>query len=241
MTVVESAQRFGTATRSRHWRHWRRWVALVVALALVGLAVWVVWFSTLLTVKEVRVLGAVEVSSDQVRQAAAVPPGQPLARVDVAGITARVEAIPRVQSVEVRRGWPDVVVVVVAERTPLVVVVDGAGFAFLDAEGVRFGEAGRQPATMPLFSAVTEEARASSLAVVAALPSDLRASVQEVRARTFDDVTLVLRDGSKVQWGSADRSDRKAAVLRSLLPLGAARYDVSAPDLPTTSGSLAQD
>ncbi len=59
-----------------------------------------------------------------------------------------------------------------------------------------------------------------------------------MRARTFDDVRLVLRDGSIVQWGNAERSDRKAVVLRSLLTLKAARYDVSAPDLPTTSGTL---
>jgi cell division protein FtsQ len=235
VTVVESAQRFGAATRRRHWR---RWIALAVVAVLVGAAVWVVWFSSLLTVKEVRVLGTVAVSADQVRQAAAVPPRQPLARVDVDAITSRVEAIPRVQSVEVRRGWPDVLVLVVSERTPLVVVADGSSFAYLDAEGVRFGEAGRQPATMPLLSATTDIARSSSLAVVAALPADLRATVGEVRAKTFDDVTLVLRDGSKVQWGNADRSERKAVVLRSLLPLKAARYDVSAPDLPTTSGTL---
>lgn len=238
MTVVDSAQRFGAATRTRHWR---RWIALVVVLALVALGVWVVWFSSLLTVTEVRVLGAVSVSSDQVRQAAAVPPRQPLARVDVDGITTRVESIPRVQSVEVRRGWPDVLVVVVTERTPLVVVADGSAFAYLDAAGVRFGEAGRQPASMPLLTAENDTARASSLAVVAALPADLRGSVEEVRARTFDDVRLVLRDGSIVQWGNAERSDRKAVVLRSLLTLKAARYDVSAPDLPTTSGTLGKN
>lgn len=238
MTVVESAQRFGAATRRRHVL---RWVALAVVVVLVALGVWIVWFSSLLTVKEVRVLGTVAVSADQVRQAAAVPPRQQLARVAVDAITARVEAIPRVQSVEVRRGWPDVVVLVVTERSPLVVVADGSGFAYLDAEGVRFGEAGRQPATMPLLSAANDNARTSSLAVVAALPADLRSSVEEVRAKTFDDVTLVLRDGSKVQWGNAERSERKAVVLRSLLPLAAARYDVSAPDLPTTAGSLAAD
>ncbi|MFN8169185.1 MAG: FtsQ-type POTRA domain-containing protein [Candidatus Nanopelagicales bacterium] len=235
MTVVESAQRFGAAARTR--RVWR-WVAAAVVLALVALGVWVVWFSSLLTVKEVRVLGTTAVSADQVRQAADVPARIPLARVDADGIAARVGAIPRVASVEVRRGWPDVLVVVVTERTPLVVVADGSQLAYLDATGAKFGEVSRQPATMPLVSAATDAARASSLAVVAALPDDLRRTVDEVRARTIDDVVLVLRDGSKVQWGNADRSDRKAAVLRSLLTLGAARYDVSAPDLPTTSGRL---
>src|SRR5512140_2317662 len=104
MTVVESAQRFGAQSRTRRTRRWAVVAALVV---LAALAVWVVWFSPLLTVREVRVLGAVEVSADSVRQAAAVPVGVPLARVDAAGIAERVGALPRVASVEVRRGWPD--------------------------------------------------------------------------------------------------------------------------------------
>ncbi len=236
MTVVESAQRFGADTRTSHRR---RWAALVLLVVLVLLGVWVVWFSTLLTVREVRVLGATSVSSDLVRQQADVPARQPLARVDVDAISSRVAAIPRVASVEVRRGWPDVLVIVVTERVPLVVVAQGSAFVYLDSTGASFGEAGRQPSTVPLLAPTSEAARATTLAVVAAMPSDLRATVEQVRGRTIDDVVLVLRDGSKVQWGNADRSDRKAIVLRSLLPLRAARYDVSAPDLPTTSGSLA--
>ena len=52
-----------------------------------------------------------------------------------------------------------------------------------------------------------------------------------------DDVVLTLRAGAAVRWGSAERADRKAQVLRSLLPVRAEVYDVSAPDLPTTSGA----
>jgi cell division protein FtsQ len=38
-----------------------------------------------------------------------------------------------------------------------------------------------------------------------------------------------------VRWGDSGRSGLKAAVLRALLPQRARVYDVSAPDLPTTS------
>jgi cell division protein FtsQ len=186
------------------------------------------------------VLGAVNVSSDAVRQAAAVPADQQLARVDVDGITARVGAIPRVAAVEVRRGWPHVLVVVVTERVPLVVVREGTEYVYLDSTGARFGSASSMPKGLPLLEATGDQALASALAVVDALPVDLRSSVATVTARSLDDVVLTVGGGATVQWGSADRSDRKAVVLRSLLPLGAARYDVSAPDLPTTSGTLAK-
>jgi len=233
MTLVDSAQRFGAAARTRRTK---QWVALAVAVALAAAAVWVVWFSSLLAVKEVRVVGAVNVSADSVRQAAAIPSGIPLARVGTGGIVTRVEALPRVASVEVRRGWPNVLVVV-TERQPLAVTRDGNGWTYLDASGARFGSLTSVPHGMASVSAASDTAMTSALAVYAALPKALATRVATVAARTRDDVVLTLADGTSVQWGDASESDRKAAVLASLLKVKATSYDVSAPDLPTTRGT----
>jgi cell division protein FtsQ len=197
----------------------------------------VVWFSSLLSVKEVRILGAVDVSADSVRQAAAVPAGIQLARVDSAGISERVGELPRVASVEVRRGWPDVLVVVVTERAPIAVTRAGSAWTYLDATGARFGTVHAVPRGMPLVSALSEPALTSALGVYTALPSSLAAKVTTIAAKTRDDVVLTLADGTKVQWGGADQTERKAAVLLSLLKVKASFYDVSAPDLPTTRGT----
>jgi cell division protein FtsQ len=89
---------------------------------------------------------------------------------------------------------------------------------------------------MPLVTAPAGPAVESAMAVVAALPASLRATVASVTASTRDDVVLTLSDGVTVRWGSADRSDRKVAVLAGMLPVRAATYDVSAPDLPTSRG-----
>jgi cell division protein FtsQ len=235
MTVLQSAERFAAGTRPSHTR---RWVALALLLVVAAVGVWAVWFSSWLVVREVRVVGAVTVSADSVRQAAAVPDRQPLARVDVDGIQGRVGAIPRVASVEVRRGWPNILVVVVTERQPLAVVPQGSTYAYVDPSGARFGELSLAPPGLAVVRTSSDDALASALGVLAALPADVRGTISRVSARTRDDVVLVLADGSTVQWGSADRSDRKVAVLRTLLPLHALRYDVSAPDLPTTQGRL---
>jgi len=234
MTVVESAQRFGAAARTRRTK---QWVALAVLLTVVAFAVWVVWFSPLLTVKEVRVVGAVNVSADSVRQAAAVPAGIQLARVGTGGIVDRVAALPRVASVEVRRGWPNVLVVVVTERRPLAVTRDGSGWTYLDVTGARFGSLATVPRGMATLTADNNTAMSSALAVYAALPKPLAARVASVAARTRDDVVVTLADGTTVQWGDASQSDRKAAVLAALLKVKAVSYDVSAPDLPTTTGT----
>ena len=233
MTVLEATSRFTANARTSRVRRWL--IAALVAVVAVA-AVWLVWFSSVLTVTQVRVVGATNVSADSVLRAAAVPPHQQLARVDAAGITARVAALPRVATVEVRRGWPNSLVIAITERTPIAAVVTPGGLALVDASGVTFGSVAAAPKGMPVITASTPDALTSASAVVAALPPSLRAGVATVTARTHDDVVLRLVSGPTVRWGSVDQSDRKAAVLTALLKVKASSYDVSAPDLPTSTG-----
>jgi cell division protein FtsQ len=55
--------------------------------------------------------------------------------------------------------------------------------------------------------------------------------------QTVDQISLVLRDGRTVVWGSADESGLKAKVLAVLLRQRAQTYDVSVPGQPTTAGT----
>jgi cell division protein FtsQ len=235
MTVVESTERF---TATRRAGGWKAWLVAAVLVALAAGAVWLVWFSSVLSVQEVRVVGAVGVPVDAVRTAADVRIGTPLARVDADAVAERVGAIPEVGAVEVRRGWPDVLVVVVAERTPVGVVRAGNSYAYVDVTGARFGSTRTAPANLPSVRPSDETSLLAGVQVIAALPDALRAKVVAVVARSRDDVVLRLRSGAAVQWGSAEQSPAKIAVLTALLPLEAAYYDVSAPDLPTTRGSI---
>lgn len=235
MTVIDRADRFTEEPPSTSWR---RWAVLVVLLIVAAVGVYVVYFSSLLIVREERVLGAVHVSADAVRQAAAVPVGIHLARVDVAGIEQRVGALSWVKSVEVRRGWPNVLVIVVGERTPVAVVAHAPGFSYIDETATTFDSIPKVPVGMPMLIARNAHAVASGVAVIKALPATFRTHITRVTATSRDNVMLAMADRTYVQWGSADESDRKYAVLSALLHLHARFYDVSAPDLPTTRGSL---
>ena len=53
---------------------------------------------------------------------------------------------------------------------------------------------------------------------------------------TPDDVRLLMRSGSVVFWGDSTATAHKAEVLPALLRRQADRYDVRAPDSPTTVG-----
>ena len=70
---------------------------------------------------------------------------------------------------------------------------------------------------------------------MSALPPALSRRVEHLEVETVDQITLVLRDGRQVVWGSAEDSEAKAEVLVALLKEPARRYDVSVPGQPTTS------
>lgn len=235
MTVIDSATRFSTPTSAPRRRRWRRLLLAVLLAVVVGAAVWLVWWSPVLAVREVRVLGARTVSAEQVREVADVRLGTPMARVSEQTVAARVETIPVVGSVEVRYGWPDVLVLVVTERTAVAVVRDGAGYRLVDQAGLAYLPVVRAPEGLPTVRA-DGPALAAAVQVVDGLPSPLRARVAAVRAGSVDDVELTLKDGTRVRWGGVADSGRKAAVVQALLVQGATLIDVTAPDLPTTRG-----
>ena len=240
MTVTDPERRvvpFDEAARRRTVpaRPRRRVLLAVLLLALAGLLGWLVWWSPVLAVREVRVLGTAQVSADQVRQAAGVQLGTPLARVSASEVAARVEAIGAVQGAEVRYGWPNTLVVVVTERTPVATVMIGGERLLVDGTGVSYALDGPLPAGLPAVQGAVG-ARAAAAGVLSALPQDLAAHVRWVRATSVDDVVLGLRSGTRVRWGADSDGARKAAVLAALLPQRPRQIDVSAPDLPTTRG-----
>lgn len=210
-----------------------RSLLLIAIAALITAAIWVVWFSPVFAISAVSVSGTTGAPAKAIANAAQVPIGLPLAQLQSEEISARVLQVPWVESVEVRRGWPNAVVLAVVPRTPVARVAGTSQVS--DASGAVF-----EPPT-PVTSALVEidagdVALVEAVKVVQSLPPDLRARVTGVRATTRDDVELTLKSGAQVRWGSADQGAFKAEVLAALLKRRARMYDVSAPELPTTFG-----
>ena len=218
----------------------KRKVWLVVAPALIvvmGVLMWVVWFSPVFAVKVVHVVDSVgqSLSADQIAQvhiAANISLQEPMARIDTETAAQAVVDLPWVKAVDVRRGWPNDVVVAVEMRIPLARIKDiGPGQA-VDAQGFVFESSNTYG--LPLIQA-TGASLISAVEVLASLPVDLAKKVVRVRAESIDSIELDLQSGSTVRWGSADEPEFKAAVLEALLSRRAQIYDVSAPELPTTT------
>jgi len=110
----------------------------------------------------------------------------------------------------------------------------------VDRDGVVIGGAVAPPPGLPLLRVDLEQAGVGALraclAVSAALPASLSRQVHQMGADGPESVWLVLRSGSRVMWGGADSSARKAEVLLALLQgKPATGYDVSAPDAPAVT------
>lgn len=234
-------RRFARRQWARRWMRWRVVVAVLAVVALVATSVWLVFFSTVLAITKVAVDGNRLLGPDRVLAVAEVPMGEQLALVDLEAISRRVAALAEVEDVDVTRSWPDEIRIDVTERTAIAVVELGGRLRGLDAEGVVFRDFRTAPKGMPRVRPTTStgaDALAEAAGVVAVLPSDLATRVDHVEVQTIDQITLVLRDGRQVLWGSAEQSELKARVLPELLAAQRAQvYDVSVPESPITRPS----
>jgi cell division protein FtsQ len=239
----------GPAENGRRPRPRSRWRAAFFALA--GLAIvagagWALLGNRVLVVRSVTVTGTHLLTPAQVTEAADVPRGTPLLRVDAGAVTRRVEAISQVASATVTKDWPDRLVIAVTERTPVMAVrMAGGGYDLLDQTGVIVRWAQARPAALPLLSTSLPGAAlhgsaevTTAAAVLAELDPWLARQVTAVQAAKAaegaEQVTLDLRDGKTVQWGSPGDAAQKNRELAILLPGSAHEIDVSAPGTVVT-------
>lgn len=230
--------------RARRRRRALRWWAAAV---LAGILAWAAFGSSAfrLDARQVEVVGAGEVVGvEQVLAAVGAYERTPLTRLDTGVVRAAVEALPGVDSAQVERLWPRGLRVTVRERPAVAAVPDPAGgYALVAADGDVLSSVAEAPAELPLLvvpvGSEHERTLEAALGVAQALPDALAAQVEQVRAETPDSVEVALRDGLVVEWGSAEDSSLKAAVLMELLDSravdGASAVDVSAPTLPVVT------
>src|SRR5271169_6246477 len=85
----------------------------VLGLAIIGGAAWALLGSSLLVVRHVDVTGNRLVPTAQIRAAAQIRPGTPLATVNTGAAARRVEGLAPVLSAQVSRSWPSTIVITV--------------------------------------------------------------------------------------------------------------------------------
>lgn len=225
------------------------WVRLGIgagACALLAALGWVVLYSpvTALDAQEISVSGGgTYVDAAAVVAAAATQEGTALLRVDTGAVQEQVEAMPGVAEVTVARAFPRGLTLEIIPREGVALVREGEeSVQLVGSDGVVITTLGvaEAPAGLPILVVDMTMADAGTavnevLTVLAGMPEDLRAQVAEAGASGPRSVRLVLSDGAEVVWGSAQEGELKAAVLSTLLQVGASHYDVSEPGTPVTT------
>ena len=218
--------------------------ALAVLVPLVAVVAWIGWFSPwfALDTVQVRITSTSEaagpLTTEEVQALVGVPEGTPLLRISPSEVESRVATLPQVAAVTVTRAWPSTLVVDVERRLPVAAVPAATGgYAIVDATGAVVRRSPTAVGGVPVVRAEGAGLEAA-IAVVRDMPDWLREKVEGIEASTRNDVTLLLRNGSIVTWGSGEDNAFKAEVLRVLLKVKALRYDVSAPGTPATSDNI---
>ncbi|MFI8099869.1 cell division protein FtsQ/DivIB [Streptomyces sp. NPDC086023] len=226
-------------------------LGLAAAVLLAGGGTWALYGSSWLRVEKVGITGTEVLTPEQVRVAAAVPLGAPMAAVDTDEIEARLRGrLPRIDSVDVVRAWPHGIGLKVTERKPVLLIEKGAKFVEVDASGVRFATVPKAPEGVPVLELTAKRSPSlrrfdeerllhEAVGVADDLPAAVARDTRVVRVRSYDAVVLELTGGRTVMWGSPEQGAAKGRALTALMKAaGSARhFDVSAPTAPAASGS----
>lgn len=216
-------------------------VAAIVA-AVVAL-VWIIAASPLFALDAGKIeLSGVssEIDADEVQAVLDSHLGDSLLTMNVPHIANQLRDITGVRDATVERVWPHGLRVTLVARDPVAAIPSGEQFVLLDADAVEVGIVDAVPPGLALMDVPLGDARIldAALAVIRSLPPSVLERVEGLGAQTEDSVTFSLRDGPRVEWGSADDSALKAQVLTVLIDSGQAPagaiVDVSAPTLPIT-------
>ena len=226
-------------------------LAVAVSTVLLGAAGWGVSRTPLLDVDRIAVAGADPARNAEIVEISQLSVGLPMMFLDVDEAQRSVTSLPWVRSARVWKDWPATVRIAVDPRVAAAAVPAAGGrTALIDAYGYVISwapgsEAGDASLDVPHLSVPfagqlgdIHTAADGPLAVVAAMPDDLRAWVRTVTLEESRNLTsLELIGGATVVLGEPVLIDDKVSAVRAVLVRTdlacIAEIDVTMPDLPT--------
>ena len=226
----------------------RRYLRLAIAagaLAAVASVVWVVFFSPVfaLVPAQVTVVGqGTVIAPGAVEKVVDEYEGVPLTRLDTVGLRVQILNVPGVRDARIARAWPTGLAISLVSREPVAAVPDAGSYALVDEDGMQVGRAAKVPKGLPTIKVPLDgnnrRTLEATLFMINAIPDKVRAEIASVSAQSPDTAQMILRDGSKVLWGSTADADLKVRVLEVLRAADETKdakvFDVSAPNAPIT-------
>ncbi len=211
--------------------------ALILSLIIfVGLIYLLAW-SSVFTVKDIKVLGApTKVSKELVLKTSEITIGQKLARIEPRSAEHRIESLAWVKKISISRNWiSGEVTLAITPRTPKA-YYNGKT---LDATGAIFELPGFDGGKLPQVTAATPGLGIEAVALFRDLPVDFREQVTSLSAINEANFSLVINHKGRslsVKWGANAENPLKVQVIQALLDQPEnkriKRVDLSAPHAP---------
>ena len=124
------------ASKSRgHRRGGRRLSRGVTYLLATGLILFLMVYTPLFTLREIRLIGAVYLTAEDVMRVGGFYYGEPLFQLETDAITHKLSNDLRVEEVTVRRSLPSTLEIEVRERKPVATISSDYGYLDLDRNG----------------------------------------------------------------------------------------------------------
>jgi cell division protein FtsQ len=223
----------------------------ILAVVLAVVIAWAAFWSPLVQVRTVRVYGSRHVTGADIRRVARIGSGTNLLLLSTSKVVERVEALPWVRRARVQRSLPGTVRVRIVERRPVLSLTQGSSRWFIDRAGYVIGPA-EGSHRLPTLAGVhdpglkpgmrlTGAAGVGALKAWRSLPPKLESRLAAVLAPTPDAITLSLKDGTTIRYGSPQSAQNKNRVLLALLHKsfvegrGASYIDVRVPTSPAVA------
>ena len=227
-------RRFTVTTRQRRLT-WTAGVGSVVTLVVLVI---IVTTSPLMSLRTIKVEGAVRLTNAQVIEQLPPLAGLPLAQVSGADVARELSDVALIQSVDTRVELPDTLAVSIIERTPLGAVGTAGNFRVVDQAAVELWSDTVRPSELPLIGVAADSDDRGFRAIVEALaviPEEVLRRIDRITASSADTVAFSLRDSDhQVLWGSSEFSAQKARALPAALQAagaaGAKLIDLSTPE-----------
>ncbi len=199
-------------------------------LFLISLAGYYFLNSAFFALQQIEVTGNTTISQETIVRQSGVAPGVNLFKIDTQGVIRKIQMLPSVKKVEVKRRLPHTLVLQITERTPIALVVSPDGFLQVDDEGIYIKRVQDfKDLHLPVVSGVPLENNlgpgtrlekpglSAALRLIQMMDKVLKENVTEIIAPSPQTITLKTLQGVEIRFGEPEEMDRKMKIIEELL------------------------
>lgn len=201
---------------------------------------YILGWSDLLSVRSIEVTGikgSQTLSVKKIIKQSGIRVGDKLARINSGTVTRQLRAYPEIAKVRINRKLPHAVEIAITLRSIDLALATGKGkYLLADVHGVTFVEVSTPPKGVPVISG-DRRFLGDAMTIYQALPKKVQKRVTSIALPSRASITLALRGGLSILWGSATDQEAKLTVLAALMAAPenkrATFIDIATPLTPT--------